>query len=142
MVPFKSGAEAAVACLGGHTDAVAQTGVDVSPHVKAGKLKLLLTLSDKRWPAFPNVPSLLDAGYNFFVVSYMALSAPKGVPEPILRKLETVFNRAKGDPSFIETMEKFQVEVGDLSGNAYSDLWRSKYEEMGKVIKALGLKEE
>ncbi len=142
LVPFKSGGEAAIACLGGHTDAVAQAGVDVSPHVKAGKLKLLLTLGDKRWPVSPNAPTILEVGYDFFVPFFMALSAPRGIPESIIKKLENVFNKAKGDPSFIETMEKFQVEVGDLSGKAYSDLWRSKYDEMGKVIKVLGLQEK
>ncbi len=141
VVPFKSGGEAVIACLGGHTNAVVQAGVDVFPHIKAGKLKLLLTLGDKRWPAFPNVPHIVEAGYHF-VVSYMALSAPKGVPESIVKKLESAFNKAKGDPSFVETMNKFQVEVGDLGGKAYSDLWRSKYDEMGKVIKALGLQQE
>ena len=55
QVPFKSGVEAVAACLGGHTDAVVQGSVDEIPHIKAGKLKLLLTLDDKRWPGFPAV---------------------------------------------------------------------------------------
>jgi tripartite-type tricarboxylate transporter receptor subunit TctC len=142
QVPFKSGVEAVAACLGGHTDAVVQGSVDEIPHIKAGKLKLLLTLDDKRWPGFPAVPSILEKGYNFYVISYMCLNAPKGVPEPIIRKLEVAFDKAKRDPSFIGTLETFQVETGNLSGKEYSDLWRSKYDEMGKVIKSLGLQEK
>ena len=72
----------------------------------------------------------------------MCLNAPKGVPEPIIRKLEVAFDKAKRDPSFIGTLETFQVETGNLSGKEYSDLWRSKYDEMGKVIKSLGLQEK
>ena len=142
QVPFKSGSEAVVACLGGNTDAVVQGSVDELPHVSVGKLRVLLTLEDKRWPDLPNVPTIMEKGFNFFAMSYMALAAPKGIPEPIVRKLEAVFNKAKKDPSFIDSLKKFHVEVGDLNGEEYSKLWRLKYEEMGKVIKALGLSEK
>ena len=142
QVPFKSGSEAVVACLGGNTDAVVQGSVDELPHVGVGKLRILLTLEDKRWPDLPNVPTIMEKGFNFFAMSYMGLAAPKGTPEPIVRKLGEVFNKAKKDPSFIESLKKFHVDVGDLNGEEYSKLWRSKYEEMGKVIKALGLSEK
>ena len=142
QVPFKSGSEAVVACLGGNTDAVVQGSVDEMPHVSVGKLRVLLTLEDKRWPALPNVPTILEKGFNFFAMSYMALDAPKGIPEPIVKKLESVFNKAKKDPSFVEALKKFHVDGGDLTGEEYSKLWRSKYEEMGKVIKTLGLSEK
>lgn len=142
VVPFKSGGEAALACLGGHTDAVVQGSVDENPHIKAGKLKLLLVLDDKRWPASPNVPSILEKGYDFYSWSYIVLVGPRGLREPIRQKLEGAFNKAKRDPSFLDALNKFQVEAGDLSGKAHSELWRPKYDEMGKVIKSLGLVEE
>jgi tripartite-type tricarboxylate transporter receptor subunit TctC len=116
--------------------------LDEIPHIKAGKLKLLLTLDDKEWPGFPNVPSILEKGYNFYAITYMCLSAPKGVPEAIIKRLEAAFVKAKRDPSFIGTLEKFQVESGNLNGKEYSELWRSKYDEMGKIIKMLGLQEK
>lgn len=141
-VPFKSGGEAVAACLGGHTDAVVQGSVDEIPHIKVGKLKLLLVLDDKRWPTFPSVPAILEKGYSFYAYSYMCLNGPKGVPESIIKKLEEAFNKAKRDPSFLETLDKFQVGVGDLGGKEYSAIWRSKYDEMGKVIRALGLEEK
>jgi tripartite-type tricarboxylate transporter receptor subunit TctC len=136
-VPFKSGAEATVAFLGGHTDGVVQTTMDMLPHEK--RFRFVLSVGDKRWPDFPNVPNTLDKGYNFYAMSYTSIIAPRGVPEPIMKKLEGVFEKAKKNPSFIEEMDKLKVETSTLSGKEYSDLWRSKYDEMGKVIKILGL---
>jgi tripartite-type tricarboxylate transporter receptor subunit TctC len=141
QVPFKSGSEAVVACLGGTANAVVQGSVDEIPHLQAGKLKLLLTLEDKRWRDFPDVPTITEKGYNFYAMSFMCLNAPKGVGESIVNKLEAAFNKAKKDPVFMETLRKFHVEVGHLNGKEYSELWRSKYEEMGKVIKLLGISE-
>jgi tripartite-type tricarboxylate transporter receptor subunit TctC len=142
LIPFKSGMESVTACLGGHTDAAVQGSIDVMPHIKAGKLKLLLTIGDRRWPAIPNVPSILEKGYNFYAISYHFINAPTGVPKSIIKKLEDVFNKAKRDPSFIELMGKFEVEVCTMSGKEFSDLWKSNYDEMGKVIKTLGLQEK
>ncbi len=140
-VPFQTGPKATAACLGGHTSAVAQGSVNLLPHLEAGKLKLLLTLDDRRWPAFPNVPNILEK-YDFCGFSYMSLVAPKGVSESIIKKLQDVFSKAKKDPSFIAVLKKYQVEPGDLSGEEYSKLWRSRYDEMGKIIKALGLQQK
>ena len=136
-VPFKSGPEAATAFLGGHTDGYAQTPPDMVPHRK--KFKFVLSLSDKRWPDFPEVPNILEKGYGFYAIFYSSIVAPKGVPESIIRKLESVFNKAKKDPSLIQEMHSLGAEVCQLSGKEYSDLWRSKYDEMGKMIKLLGL---
>lgn len=141
-IPFKSGAEAVVACLGGHTDAVVQGSSDVIPHLQAGSMKLLLTLDDRRWPTEPNIPSIMEKGFDFFAMSFNGLNAPKGVPEPIIKKIETAFNKAKTDHNFVELCNKSYVEVGNLNGREYSNLWRKYYEPMGKVIKALGLEQK
>jgi tripartite-type tricarboxylate transporter receptor subunit TctC len=140
-IPFKSGSEAVLACLGGHADACVQGSVDVLPHLKAGKLKMLLSLVDKRWPDAPQVPHVMEKGYSFYAMSFISVIGPKKTPEPILQKLEEVFKQSMKEPSYTEMLKKFQVEGAFLSGKEYSELWRANYDEMGKIIKTLGLKE-
>ena len=43
------------------------------------------------------------------------------------------------DPSYVELAKSHQVMVVYLSGKDYEKLWKSEYDEMGKIIKALGL---
>jgi len=126
--------------LGGHTDGVVQTTVELLPHT--GKFRLLLSESDVRWPDFPNVPTVLEKGYNFWAMAIQAINAPKGVPESIIRKLESVFDKTKKDPSYIQAMDKIRMRIPSLSGKEYTELWKKEYDEMGKVIKILGLREE
>ena len=139
-IPFKSGAESVTACLGGHTDAVSEGPTDLLPHVRGGKLRLLLSLNDFRWPGAPNVPHMLEKGYDFYAWSFISLLGPKGMPEPIRQKLEDSFNKAKKAPSFTEVMDQFKVEASPMSGKEHGEFWRSRYDEMGRVIEALGLK--
>lgn len=141
QVPFKSGPEAVAAALGGHTDGVTQGPADVLPHIKAGKLKMLLALNEARWPELPNVPTVLEK-FQFSILSYLGIYGPKGLPEPIRQKLENVFKNAMKDSSFIETLRQFQVEEAYLSGKDYSAKWRSQYQEMGKLLNTLGLVEK
>ena len=140
-IPFNSGGESVTACLGGHADGTAQGSADLIPYIKAGKLKLLVTLDDRRWPGFPNVPNIMEIEKDICALSYGSIFVPKGVPESVVKKLEEAFNKAKKDPAYVESAGKFQVEIGLLNGKEYSNLWRSKYEEMGKIIQHLGIKE-
>jgi len=139
-VPFKGGGEAVTAVLGGHTQGVALSALETSPHIRAGKLKPLVILSDSRLPDFPDIPSVMDKGYNFAAIAYVSVFGPKGLPEPIRQKLEDVFKRAMGDPSYIEITKKFQIEIPKFKGGKdFSEYWKSKFDEMGKVIKTLGI---
>ena len=140
MVPFKSGAEAVTALLGGHTDATAQGSLELLPSINAGKLKLLLSLNDFRWKSVPDAPMILERGYDFYAWSFISVLGPKGLPEPIRQRLEDAFNKAKKDPSFVEVMNQFKIEASSMSGKEHGVFWRSKYDEMGKIVETLGLK--
>lgn len=142
MVPYKSGGDSTLACLGGHTHAVTMGSVDLLPHIKAGKLRLLVSLNDFRWPPVPDVPNLLEKGYDFYALNFNTVMGPKGIPEHVIQKLESVFKDSLKDPSFIEFANKFGVEIKFMEGREYSKLWRSRYSEREKIIKTLGLKEE
>ena len=137
-VPFKSGAEPVIACLGGHISGVAQGPADVVQHIRSGKLKLLLALNDVRWEIAPDVPTVLEK-YGFYGMSLQSIYGPKGISESVKGKLHNVFKKAMEDPSFVETAKALNVVLLYMSGKDYEKLWRPQYDEMGKIIKGLGL---
>jgi tripartite-type tricarboxylate transporter receptor subunit TctC len=142
MVPYKSGGDSTMACLGGHADGVTMGTVDLVPHIKAGKLRLLVSLNDFRWAPVPDVPNLLEKGYDFYALNYNTVVGPKGLPEPIRQKMEDLFKESLKDPSLVQFANQFGVDLQFMTGKEYSALWRSKYHEREKVVKTLGLKEE
>ena len=75
-------------------------------------------------------------------MSYISYLGPKGIPEEIRQKLEDAFRKAMKQPSFNAVMEQYKVEATPMGGKEYSALWRSQYDEMGKVLKTLGLVEK
>ena len=141
-VPFKGGPDAVNAAIGGHVDSVVMGTGDLIPQIKAGKLRLLLIISGNRWPEVPNVPTILEKGHDFYMLSYMGIYGPKGLPEPIRQKLEGVFKNAMKDRSFQEMCKRYYIEEAYLSGKEYSEKWKAMYPAMGKILNTLGLVEK
>ena len=98
-VPFASGGEAVVALLGGHTDMSSNSVASLGPQLKAGTLRGLAISSKKRHPDFPHIPTTAEAGHpelNFEV--WLALFAPKGVPQQVIDVLVPAVEKAFKSP--------------------------------------------
>jgi tripartite-type tricarboxylate transporter receptor subunit TctC len=141
QVPFKNGPEAVNAVLGGHVDAAVAGSSDLIPQTQAGKLKLLVIISGNRWTAVPKVPTIVEKGHDFYVLSYVGLYGPKGLPEEIRQKLERVFRNAMKDRAFQDMLRQYSIEEAYLTGREYSEKWKGLYPSMGNTINNLGLVE-
>jgi tripartite-type tricarboxylate transporter receptor subunit TctC len=96
--------------LGGHVTAFTAAS-SWKRYIDEGKFKLLVVYSEKRMPAFPNVPTLKELGYDFVVHSSYYISAPAGTPAPIVKKLDEAFKKAMDDPEFIAYMKKAELPM-------------------------------
>ena len=83
----------------------------------------------------------MEKGHDFYLLSYIGLFAPKGLPEPLRQKLEGVFRNAMKDRAFQDMLKNYSIEEAYLSGKDYSAKWKALYPPMGQVVKALGLQE-
>lgn len=139
-VPYPGGAPAATALLGGHVKGHFGTGSHL-PFVDSGKFRLLAVDAVKRDPRYPEVPTLIELGYNIPVSSNHIIAAPKGVPEPVLKKLEDTFRKAVKS----ETFSSFLERIGEQPGG-FVDRENTKktleedYRTWGEIFDRLGLK--
>lgn len=105
VVPVNGGAEGLQSVLGGHVD-LTWSGSGWSELVRAGKLRALASMGDKRNQDFPDVPTLDELGYNFAFTDTFMLSAPKGIPGDVLKKLTAAVDKAIKDPKVQESLHK------------------------------------
>ena len=95
-VPYRGAAPALQDLLAGQLDFYFDPGIGL-PQVKAGKLKLLAVGSLKRSPAFPNVPTLDEAGLKGFDAdTVFGFYAPAGTPPDVIARLNREINRVLG----------------------------------------------
>lgn len=131
-IPFDGGAPTRSALLGGHVD-LAATGIDeVKQLYEAGQVDILAANALTRHPAFPNVPTLAEAGYKIDapVLDWRGLALPKKVPADRVKFLEQGFKKMFEDPEF----RKYCKEVGLILVYEDSDGFEDFLANMEKVL--------
>ena len=140
-VPYKGVAEKLPALLGGHVEASAMMYGSVVDHVRAGKIRFLMVLSDHRYSDLPDVPSVAELGFPEVakIILYNGYYVHKDTPEEIKKILFDVFKKTYEDPEFKKGLEK----VGDIprfEGPEFIKEAIRKTEELSvPILKELGL---
>lgn len=137
LVPVNGGAEGLQSVLGGHVD-VTWSGAGWSELVRAGKLKPLASMGDKRNQDFPDVPTLDELGYNFAFTDTFMLSAPKGLPADVLKTLSSAIEKAIKDPDVQAALHKnMHLDVAYRDSNETGAFLHKQYDTVTPLIAKL-----
>src|SRR5512140_40518 len=105
-VPYKGGAPAITDVLGGQLPLVAVNALEVVPHVNAGKMRVLASMSATRPAMLPNAPTIAESGYpGFEAAVWYGVIAPAKTPPEVIAKLTAVGGEvAYGTPQHFATL--------------------------------------
>jgi tripartite-type tricarboxylate transporter receptor subunit TctC len=142
-IPFRGGAEAVTALLGGNTDFSGQVYSEAMPHIRAGRLKVLAVGTRERDPVIPDIPTFIEEGVNVWTFGAIrGIGAPKGTPEPVVAYLEGAIKKITEDPEFHQVMKDIVHPVLYRDRHAFLKNMQDGFEMYGKLIKELNLKLE
>jgi putative tricarboxylic transport membrane protein len=123
FVSFQGGGERLAALLGGHVDIMVIEPQEAGEQIRAGKLRVLAQIADKPLAAYPNVPTLKQAGFDVVATPQIrAVVAPQGMPKEALAYYEDLFLKLHLTPSWKKYVEDFMLEDAYSSG---ADLGKS-----------------
>ncbi|WP_429951871.1 tripartite tricarboxylate transporter substrate binding protein [Comamonas sediminis] len=137
-VPYKGDAEAVNALIAGHT----KTGVfgnTVLPHMQSGKLRALAIASESRPPAFANVPTFREQGYDVVTPSPLGIAGPRGLSPEIVRKLEAAVKSAMDDAAFQQAAANYGVRLEYRNAQDYNAFAKKAFAEEGAIVQSIGL---
>ena len=137
-VPYTGGGPAVVGLLGGNVDALSTGPATVIQHVKAGKVRLLASWGDKRLASLPDVPTLLESGYDAVFFQWSGLFAPVGTPEPVLAKLREAARVAAADPKFVAAMATVETPVQYMDAPELQRFWDVDAKKLGEAVRRVG----
>ena len=113
-VPFKAATMALTDVIGGRVQLMFENINSVGQHVKSGKLQGFAVTSSKRVAAFPDLPTMDEAGVaGFESISWGGIVVPAGTPSAIVARLNKEFNAAIALP---HVKEKYASFGNDLVG--------------------------
>jgi tripartite-type tricarboxylate transporter receptor subunit TctC len=110
-ITFQGDSDIATAILGRHIPFGLPSFVAVKPQVDAGNLRVLAVYLGKRLDVFPAAPTVAELGYKLPYYPYLGVFAPKGTPDPIIRKLDKTIEQLKDDPTFVEKINSLGLAV-------------------------------
>ncbi|MFH2128250.1 MAG: tripartite tricarboxylate transporter substrate binding protein [Pseudomonadota bacterium] len=137
-IPCKGGINAVTALLGGHVTACAQA-VEWKPYVESGQLRLLAVLGGQRIPAFPNVKTLKELGYDYEVVSGPGLAGPKGMPPEVVAYVTKAFTEASQQKEFLDLLNKLEMLPYSLNKKQFEEYITKSIPLKRKLVNSLGL---
>ena len=138
QVPAVGGGPAMTLVLGGNAGMWASPPAMAVPHVQSQKMRVLAAWGAKRHPAFPDVPTLKELGYDVEFYVWSGVFAPKGVPEPILATLRDAVRKAVAFPEFKTAMEKIQTPIAYLDAPQFQQFLDKDARMLSAAIKRIG----
>jgi len=120
IVHFDGGAHVFTAVLGGQVDVAFGNVGDIGNKLKGTPLRVLMVMDSQRSKFVPDVPTTAELGFpNIISSSSRGMIGPAGIPDPILKKIQSVFLEAMKDPDHLSKMDKAALAVRPMVGEEY-----------------------
>ena len=137
-VPFKGGAPAVLAMIGGEIHSIMTPVAEVYPYLKSDRLRPLAVSSAQRAPQFPEIPAIAETLKGFEFTGWFGAFAPAGTPKPIIDKLNAELKKAVADPDVAAKLSAQVLDPMYSTSEEFAKLLRSDYEKYRQIVKLSG----
>jgi len=138
-VPYRGGAPAITDLIAGHVDIMFESLQSIAPFARDGKVRALGVSGATRSPAFPDLPTIAEAGVaGYLAPTWTGVIAPAGVPRPIVDKLNAAINKALTSESFKEKFAKIGDEPAGGTPEEFAATIKADSAKWGDVVRRSG----
>lgn len=142
-VPYKASGPAITDLVAGQVHLMSDNVQSIGPHVKAGRLRGLAVTTANRTAAYPDLPTVAEAGVpGFEIAPWAGYIAPAGVPKPIIARLNVELNRALAVPTVRERLIEMGLEPRGGTPEEFARFVRSEVAKWSDVAKRADVRGE
>jgi tripartite-type tricarboxylate transporter receptor subunit TctC len=133
IVHFEGGAPMRTAILGGHVEVAFDNVSSIVKRGKSREVRALAVMDTQRSKFLPDVPTTVELGFPSVISSSTrGIAGPKGLPEPVVKKLQDVFQKAMEHPDHVKRVEKAGLAVKVMVGDDYAKYYRDLHAKAAK----------
>ena len=139
-VPYRGGGQLITDILSGKVDYSIATAATVLPHIEAGRLRALAVPFARRSALLPDVPTVAEAanlpGYE--VANWYAMMGPRGLPRPVVDRVNAALNEAMRDPEVAANLAKHGLEPAPSTPEELTGFIRAETAKWRPIIARAG----
>ena len=112
------------------------------PHVKSGKLRGLAVMTDKLWPAVPDLPTAAEASGipQLVATAWFGIVAPAKTPQPIIDRMAKALQEQMKASDVKDKLSELGAEVIGSTPAEFASYIQRETEKWAKVVEASGAK--
>ncbi len=142
-VPYRGAAPALADLIAGNIQLVFDSFAGIIQAVRAGQVRALAVTSPQRWPLAPEFPTVQEQGVpNYDLPSFSAVMGPKGIPEPIVNRMNAVINEGLRKPDMVQRLAANGNAPFPSTPAEFAALMRSQRAVWQELVRATGLQPE
>lgn len=143
QVPYKGATAAAAGLAGGQTQVMFIAHSLALPYLPNGRVRPIAFAGGKRSAAFPDLPTVAEAGVpGYDYSSWIALFAPKGTPPAVLARLRGEASKVLRIPAVKERLEKSGLELWAVPAGELPAVIREDHARWEKVVREANIKSD
>ena len=137
-IPFKSSQDATTDVLAARSHALIVPNVGAIPFLKDARIRLLGVTSQRRSAFLPAVPPVAESVPGYAFDSWFGLLAPVKTPQAVIARINAEVAKLLRDPVILGRLASQGVEPRALNPGAFERLIREDYDDMARLVKAVG----
>jgi len=141
-VPYVQSGQMNTDLMEGRIHTTFQSVSSVAELVRAGRMRALAASGTERLPAFPDVPTLREQGFDIVSMGWFGIVTPSGVPEPILERLHRDAVAALEEPQLRERIIATGAVPRPMSRAEFATFMAEETQRWRPVIQATGARVE
>lgn len=139
-VAYKGAGPALLSVIAGETQITASSPVTFKGHIDSGKLRALAVSQAKRNPVLPDVPTLIESGFEGFDVSaWFGIFAPPGVPTDVAAKLNEMVVNAMQSQEYVSRMGALGLDTQPLSLGEFGDMLAAETQRWEALVESANI---
>jgi tripartite-type tricarboxylate transporter receptor subunit TctC len=141
-VPYKGGGPAITDTIGGQIDFAVTSVAVPGPHIKAGRLRAVVSTGDKRSHVVPDTPTLIESGLpGMSALAWWGWVAPAGLPAPLLAKVHGEMTKVYAQADLRKQItEQLGMDLVASSPEAMTKFLTAEIGRWAKVVKENGIR--
>ena len=142
-VHYKGGGPAMQALIGGQVPMSVNPVSETLPNVSSKKIRVLASTGSERTRFFPDVPTMVESGYNDVVIAgYTGFYMPAKTPAQIVAKFNAAVAGLLKTEEMRQSLFKLGAEAFTSTPEEFGQIVRRELERWGPIVKASGFTSE